>query len=254
LNRRNWVIIGLLVVGWIVFLGQPTTLSAKLRMIFVRLGTPFVKLGDLIPVVQSRRQLAKQNDQLRSDNDVLRQQSRAIVETGLENQRLRQLLAMKERLPHKTVAARVIGRDASNWWKSIQIDRGSDDGLRDNLAVLNADGLVGKTISVTRGEARVLLITDPNCKASAVIQETRDTGVVAGSGSDCVMTYVSREAKIKPKQVVITSGLGGVFPKGILIGTVTGTEMNQQTGMYQDIQIKPSVDFNKLEEVIVITE
>ncbi len=229
-------------------------------MILVRLGTPFVKLGDLIPVVQSRRQLAKQNDQLRSDNDVLRQQSRAIVETGLENQRLRQLLAMKERLPYKTVAARIIGRDASNWWKSIQIDRGSNDGLRDNLAVLNADGLIGKTISVSRGEARVLLITDPNCKASAVIQETRDTGVVAGSDRafardpHCVMTYVSREAKIKAKQVVITSGLGGVFPKGILIGTVTGASLNQQTGMYQDIQIKPSVDFNKLEEVIVITE
>lgn len=233
-----------------VFLGQPTALSGKLRGFFVRLGTPFVKLGDLIPVVQSRRQLATENRELRTDNEVLRQQSRAIVETGLENQRLRQLLAMKERLPYKTVAARVIGRDASNWWKSIQIDRGSDAGLRENLAVLNADGLIGKTISVTRGEARVLLITDPNCKASAVIQETRDTGVVAGG----VMTYVSREAKIKPKQVVITSGLGGVFPKGILIGTITGTAMNQQTGMYQDIQIKPSVDFSKLEEVIVILD
>ena len=229
-------------------------------MIFVRFCTPFVKLGDLIPVVQSRRQLAQKNEDLTAQNGILRQQANAIVETGLENQRLRNLLGMKERLPFKTVGARVIGRDASNWWKSIQIDRGSNDGLRDNLAVLNADGLIGKTISVTRGEARVLLITDPNCKASAVIQETRDTGVVAGSDRafardpHCVMTYVSREAKIKAKQVVITSGLGGVFPKGILIGTVTGASLNQQTGMYQDIQIKPSVDFNKLEEVIVITE
>jgi rod shape-determining protein MreC len=260
LNRRNWVIIGLLVVGWIIFLGQPTRFSGKLRMVFVQLGTPFVKLGDYFPFVQSRRLLARENEELRRDNDVLRQQVRALDETGRENLRLHQLLDLKEHAAFHTVAARVIGRDASNWWKSIQIDRGSNDGLRENLAILNADGLIGKTISVTKGEARVLLFTDPNCKVSAFLQDTREPGVASGMeptlgfSPRCVMTYVNRDAAVKPGEGVMSSGLGGVFPKGIRIGTVVRSQLNKQTGMYQDVEIKPSVDFHRLEEVIVILE
>jgi rod shape-determining protein MreC len=258
LNRRNWVIVGLLVVGWIVFLGQPTTFSAKLRMVFVQLCTPFVKLGDRLPSVQSRRLLAKQNDQLRRDNDLLRQQVRALGETGDENLRLRRLVDLKEHTTFHTITARVIGRDASNWWKSIQVDRGSNDGLRQNMAVLNAEGLIGKTISVTKGEARILLLTDPNCKVSALLQDTREPGVASGVEAAftfsprCLMTYVNRDAKIKPGEAVISSGLGGVVPKGILIGVVTRSQLNRQTGMYQDVEIKPAVDFRRLEEVIVI--
>lgn len=256
MNRRNWVIVGLLVVGWIVFLGQPTAFSTKLRMVFVQLCTPLVKLGDYFPFVHSRRQLAQQNEKLQQDNDVLRQQVRALSETGRENLRLLQLLNLKEHTAYRNVAARVIGRDASNWWKSIQIDRGINDGVRNDMPVLNADGLIGKTISVTRGEARVLLLVDPNCKVSALLQDSREPGVVAGAASTfmprCLMTYVNRDAKIKPGEAVITSGLGGIFPKGILVGTVTRTQLNKQTGMFQDVEIAPAADFQRLEEVVVI--
>ena len=245
-------------VGWIVFLGQPTSFSSKLRMVFVQLSTPFVELGDYFPFVQSRRLLAHQNEQLLHDNDLLRQEVRALSETGRENLRLRQLLDLKEHSAFRTVTARVIGRDASNWWRSLQIDRGSNDGLADNMAVLNADGLIGKTISVTRGQARVLLLIDPNCKAAALLQDTREPGVVSGVEAAfnfslrLRMTYVNRDAKVTPGESVITSGLGGVFPKGILIGTTTRARMNRQTGMYQDVDITPAVDFRRLEEVIVI--
>ena len=259
MNRKNLVIIGLLVVGWVVFLGQPTAFSGKLRMVFAELGTPFVKLGDYFPFVQSRRLLAKQNGELRQQNETLRQQVRALGEMGDENLRLHQLLGLKENITFHTVTARVIGRDASNWWKSIQIDRGSNDGLHNNLAVLNADGLVGKIVSVTKGESRVLLLTDPNCKVSTLLQNTREPGVAAGIETSfrlsprCVMTYVNRDAKIKPGDPVISSGLG-VFPKGILVGTVTAAQLNKQTGMYQDVDIKPAVDFRRLEEVLVVVE
>jgi rod shape-determining protein MreC len=250
LKRKNWVIIGLLVAGWISFLGQPTTISTKLRMIFVQLSTPFVKLGDYIPAVKSRRDLDKQNRELRTENEVLRQQVRALAEAGNENLRLTHLLKLTEHSSFRTIGARVIGRDAGNWWKSIQIDRGTNDGIRENLPVLNADGLVGKVVKVTRGEARVLLLIDPNCKVSAVLQDSRQPGVVAGTQ----MTYVDCAAKIKPGENVITSGLGGIFPKGILIGAVVKAELNPQTGMYQDVEIKPAVDFRRLEEVVVILE
>ena len=229
-------------------------------MVFVQLSTPFVKLGDYFPFVQSRRLLAKQNGELRRENDALRQQVRALGETGDENLRLHRLLSLKEPAATHTITARVIGRDASNWWESIQIDRGGNDGLHINMAVLNADGLIGKIVSVTKGESRVLLLTDPNCKVSALLQNTREPGIVAGVkrslrfSPHCVMTYVNREAKITPGESVISSGLGGVFPKGIPIGTVTGSLLNKQTGMYQDVQIKPAADFRRLEEVLVIAE
>lgn len=219
-------------------------------MIFVQLSTPFVKLGDYIPVVKSRRDLDKQNRELSAENEVLRQQVRALGEAGRENLRLTQQLNLTAHAGFKTISARVIGRDAGNWWKSLQIDRGTNDGLHENLPVLNADGLIGKIIKVTRGEARVLLITDSSCKVSALLQHAREPGVVAGTQ----MTYIDRNAKIKPGDSVITSGLGGIFPKGILIGTVLKAQLNPQTGMYQDAEIKPAVDFRRLEEVVVILE
>ena len=225
-------------------------------MVFVQLCTPLVKLGDYFPFVHSRRLLARQNEDLRHDNDLLRQQVRTLSETGRENLRLLQLLNLKEHTTYRNIAARVIGRDASNWWKSIQIDRGINDGVRNDMPVVDANGLIGKTISVSRGEARVLLLVDRNCKVSALLQDTRETGVVSGGESvfkpHCVMTYVNRDAKIKPGEAVITSGLGGIFPKGILIGTVTQARLNKQTGMYQDIDIAPAADFQRLEEVAVI--
>ena len=258
MKQKNWVIIGLLVVGWIIFLGQPNAVSVKLRMIFVQLCTPFVKLGDLIPAVHSRRALAQENEKLRAQNvDVLRQ-NQTLSEQGRENLRLHQLLNLKQHLIVSNITAHVIGRDASNWWKTIQIDRGTRDGVRENAPVLSADGLIGKTISVTKGESRVLLLVDTNCKVSALLQDSRQPGIVAGvdekfaSQPRCLMTFVNRDAKIKSGETVITSGLGGVFPKGLLIGTVVKSQLNAQSGMFQDVEVKPAADFQRLEEVIVI--
>jgi rod shape-determining protein MreC len=260
LKRQNWVIIGLLVLGWVIFLGQPTAVSTRLRMIFGQLGTPFVKLGDWIPAVHSRRQLARQTEELHAENEALRRQANAFAEIGRENLRLRQLLNLKEPAAFHTIGARVLGRDASNWWKSIQIDRGAQDGIHTNMPVINADGLVGKIIAVTRGEARVLLLTDPNCKVSALLQDSREPGIVSGSEKalgiepHCLMTFVDRKARVKNGETVITSGLGGIFPKGIPIGAAARVRLNPQTGMYQDVDVRPAVDFHRLEEVEVIIE
>jgi rod shape-determining protein MreC len=248
-------VVALLVAGWIVLIGQPTAIATKLRLISVQLSTPFVKLGDYIPVIKSHRDLDNQNLELRAANDLLRQQLRAFDATVAENLRLNKTLAFKERLPYRTLGARVIGRDASNWYKSLQIDRGTADGLRPDLAVLNADGLIGKITSVTRTEARVLLLTDPNCKASALLQTSREPGIVTGTDkAGLQMIYVSRTAVIHPNEPVISSGLGGVFPKGIFIGTVVKGRLDPQTGLYQTLELKPAVDYRRLEEVVVILE
>jgi rod shape-determining protein MreC len=260
LKRKNWLILGALVAGWIIFLGQPITFSSKLRSVFSHIATPFVKLGDLIPVIHFRHDLEKQNSELRTENVALRQQLTALANAGRENIELHELLNLKQHVPAKTIGAHVIGRDSSNWWRSLQIDRGSNDGLHENMAVISAKGLVGKIVSVTKGDARVLLLSDPNCKVSALLQDTRSTGIASGVGEAivrsprCIMTYVPRDARPRQNEAIITSGLGGVFPKGILIGNVISVQLNPQTGMYLDVEVKPAVDFQRIEEVMVILQ
>lgn len=258
MKRKNLVIVGLLVLGWVIFLGQPGIVSTRLRKLFVGLGTPFIKLSDSIPAMHTNRQLEIENKKLRDDNAVLRQQVRNFAEAAQQNVELTRLLTFRQQLPLRTIGARVIGRDASNWWRSIQIDRGTDDKVAENLAVVTADGLVGKVVCATRNEARVLLLLDPNCKASAILQNSREIGTVTGPDTafvrtpQYVMTYVRRDAKTQPGEAVITSGLGGVFPKGLLIGTVVSSQLNQQNGMFQDIAVNPAVNYRRLEEVLVI--
>ncbi len=126
------------------------------------------------------------------------------------------------------------------------------------MPVVNANGLVGKTVFVTRGESRVLLLLDPNCKASALLQDTREHGLVSGRKAAWVrqprlqMTFVDRNAKIERGQVVITSGFGGVVPKGIVIGATVQARLAEVSELYQEVEVKPAVDFRRLEEVIVI--
>jgi len=247
------VIAGVLLAGWVIVLGQPTVFSRKLRSVVARLVTPFVQLGDLIPSVRSRRELAQENRELRAENDRLRQQIQACTETARENLRLRELLNLPALRQHKTIAARVIGRDAANWWQSLQLDRGWHDGLTENMAVFNAAGLIGRTVAVTRGESRVLLLLDPGSKVSALLQDSREPGIVTG-GKKLTLRYVNRAATIKPGEAVITSGLGGVYPKGLLIGHVETTTLNPETGLYLEATLRPAVDFRRLEEVLVILE
>ena len=255
MKRRNWIVVGLLVAGWIILIGQPTAIATKLRMISVQLSTPFVKLGDYIPVIKSRRDLDAQNRELRAANDRLGEELKAFKETAKENEQLNQMLAFKAHHPYRTLGARVIGRDASNWYRSLQIDRGTADGLRPDLAVLSAAGLIGKITTVSRAEARVLLLTDPSCKASALLQNSREPGIVTGTDkAGLQLTYVSRAAVVHLNEPVISSGLGGVFPKGIFIGTVSKGRLDPQTGLYQTFELKPAVDYRRLEEVVVILE
>jgi rod shape-determining protein MreC len=250
---------GLLVAGWIIILNQPNALSTRLRTAVASVGSSFLKVGDFIPTVRSRRALATENDELQADNDRLRRDAARLAEVTRENTELRRFLRLAEENPgQRVVAARVIGRDTSNWWKTIQIDAGGAQGVREDQAVINGDGLVGRVISVTSTESRVLLVVDPNCKVSALLQETRAPGVLVGGDSafavnpTCRLTFVERAAAVAAGQRVVTSGLGGVFPKGIPIGVVADSRLNEQTGMYLDVTVKPLVDFHRLEHVMVV--
>jgi len=133
-------------------------------------------------------------------------------------------------------------RDPSNWWRTVQIDRGSLDGIRVNLPVLTTDGLVGRISAVGPTQSQVVLLGDPNCKVAALVEnETRDQGVVGVSGpfdgSLLELSYLSRNAIVKPGQSVVTSGEGGIFPKGIPLGKIVDSRPVEY-GLYIQARIK----------------
>jgi len=147
-------------------------------------------------------------------------------------------------------------RDPANWWRTVQIDLGSRDGLRENLPVLTAEGLVGRVSSVGLTRSQVVLMGDPNCHVSALVENpAHDMGIVSASGpldtSLVDLTYLSGSASLKPGQNVITSGLGGVFPKGIPVGQVVDSRP-VEFGLYTEARVKLSANLGALEQVWVL--
>jgi rod shape-determining protein MreC len=175
-------------------------------------------------------------------------------ELELENQRLRELLNFKRSLPASAIAAEIIGKDPSAWFKTVIIDKGSAHGLRRGLPAVNSLGVVGQIIEVSSHQARLMLIIDRNSGADALVQRTRARGVVKGtSQAECYLDYVLHADDVRVGDLVVSSGFDGVFPKGLLIGTVTAVDF-KGGDFFKDVQITPAVDFDKLEEVLVILE
>jgi rod shape-determining protein MreC len=173
-------------------------------------------------------------------------------EQELENQRLRDLLEFKRSLPSPAVPAEIIGKDPSAWFKTVIIDKGRADGLRRGLPVVSALGVVGQIIDVSEHQSRLMLIIDRNSGADALVQRTRARGIVKGTSRDeCYLDYVLHADDVRAGDLVVTSGYDGVYPKGLLIGTVTDVDFNGGD-FFKEVQITPAVDFDKLEEVLVI--
>jgi len=196
---------------------------------------------------------------LRTDNARLRQQveelSRAVSllrEEALASRRLEQLLGIRQLAPGRTVAARVIARDPARWFSTVLIDRGATAGVRRNDPVINADGVVGRVVEVTPTAARILLISDSRSAVAATIQRSRDAGVVEGKGGAALqLSYVSREAAVRVGDLVVTSGLGGVFPRGLVIGKVAQL-IREEGALLQGAVIQPAAPLDRLEELLVI--
>jgi len=197
--------------------------------------------------------LTDENKRLRETNARLARKVIAYREAYLENIRLRRLLAFKEKLGYETVAAGIILRDMAGFMKTLMIDRGESHGVRRGQPVIVETGLVGRVIETTWHASRVLLLTDENSNVDALIQETRANGILQGTGmGSCSLKYIVRTETVRKGDIILTSGLGGVFPKELILGIVRKVE-NNKTSMFQNIDVVPGVDFLKMEEVLVIT-
>ncbi len=197
---------------------------------------------------------------VQEENRALRQQV-AELELGLQQQRalaqqsrsLERLLALKETIDVETTSARVIASDATPWFRTLTIDRGSSDGLRNDQAVIAPSGVVGRIVGRPGPRAaKVQLLIDRNAAAGAVIERTRAAGVIMGSDDEARlrMAYVSNLEDVQEGDAVVTSGIDGIYPKGFLIGTVEVAERG--AGLYKSIRVRPSADFAALEEVLVV--
>jgi len=174
------------------------------------------------------------------------------IETDLSNKRLRKILNFSKTISFECFAAEVVGRDPSPWFKTITIDKGKAEGVEKGFPVVSSEGIVGQVIDVASHYSKVLLMIDRNSAVDAVVQRTRARGLIKGRSSEqCFFQYVLRKNDIIKGDSVISSGLDGVFPKGLRIGSVTDV-VKKNFGIFQEITVMPCVDFEKLEEVLVL--
>jgi len=193
------------------------------------------------------------------ENDRLRQEARkafALAHRNEElmqaNDRLRQLLNLNRELERPVVAAQVVGKDPSPWFQTVLVDKGRDDGVEIGFPVINPQGVVGLIVEATSHYAKVMLITDPNSAVDAVVQKSRARGIIKGGTSGyCVFNYVLRKHDLGVDDSVVSSGMDGVFPKGMPIGRVAEI-VKKEAGIFQDVTVTPFVDFERLEEVLIV--
>lgn len=193
----------------------------------------------------------EENEALKTELARAREIQNRYEELELENERLKKFVNFTSSVPATYVAAQVIARDPSPWFKTIVIDKGAKEGLVKGSPVLVSEGIVGQVIEVARGYSRVLLITDRNSAVDALVQNTRVRGMVKGNSKDtCSFVYALRKDQVKPGEMIVSSGLDQVFPKGLRIGKILDVKKDHSQ-LFQDIIIETSVDFDKLEEVLV---
>lgn len=200
--------------------------------------------------------LKEENEKLSKQVDALTVEVRNLEDYKLENERLKNLLDLKENTEYETVSALVVARDSSYWFSKFTINKGTDDGLEKHCAVITSKGLVGSITEIGSNWAVVTSIIDPDSSEGAVLERTQDTAIVEGTvdlsyEGLCRVSYISKDSQLLTGDIIVTSGLGGIYPKGLSIGKVRELEPDTK-GMSQYAIVEPSVDFSKISEVLVI--
>jgi rod shape-determining protein MreC len=193
-----------------------------------------------------------ENERLRQRIEQLEIERQKLLEAQATNIRLKQLLDFRSQLSGSAITASIIANSASSWFKSCVLDKGSADGVRKGMAVVTPLGVVGQVVAVTPRTAKVLLLTDANSGIDVLVQRTRARGIVSGSlENGIVLKYVKRSEDIQEGDRLITSGTDGVFPKGMMVGTVIRVK-KQQIGLFQAIEVLPAVQSTRVEDVLVV--
>jgi rod shape-determining protein MreC len=193
-----------------------------------------------------------ENERLRKRIQALELEKQKLLEAAATNRQLKELLDFRGSLSGTPVIASIIANSASSWFQSCMLDKGSTDGIRKGMGVVTPLGVVGQVVSVTARTAKVLLLTDPNSGIDVLVQRTRSRGIVSGSlETGTILKYVKRSEDVQEGDRLITSGMDGVFPKGMMVGTVIKVR-KQQLGLFQFVEVLPAVQPARVEEVLVV--
>jgi rod shape-determining protein MreC len=195
---------------------------------------------------QKNWQLQQENREILHENAILKEKLAAY-------EQIAKMVQFKEYYNYEMIPAQVIGREPSNWFHSVIIDMGSKDGVEVDMGVATYKGLVGKVIQVGYNTSEVILLIDQGCSVGALIQRTREIGIIKGGTESayCYLDYIAHDADVQINDIVVTSGMGSSVPKGIIIGRIVAVK-KEKHDLFQRILIKPEVDFNKLEEVYIV--
>lgn len=249
------------VLGYFLSFGSETT--KKLQAGVYQLLSPFFSTGSGLQKqitsvrsgLKSLEELEKDNNNLQVENRSLKATNQALRDVEHEVNRLRHALNYRERSVFRLVPAEIVTRDSSTWWRTVTINRGKDDKIESDMPVVTDEGLVGKTTTVSQSISVVLLVSDENCKVASSVEGTREQGIVSGervTGGIAPLlnlNFLSKQANLQPGQKTFTSGVGGVFPSGLLIGTVKSFRVRELDGQ---AQLTPAVDLSHLEDVFVV--
>ena len=259
-SRATAVILVLcLILAWLIF--DQTSYANPLRDAFSRAVSPlqFVlqtlasPVTRVVSLVGHLKELPSENEVLRQQNAELRNQIILLQEAQIENETLRRQLDFKSAVPNfRLLSAEVIGHDPNNLSQYLILDRGGMDGVQRGMAVITAEGLVGRVSEVSANSAKVMLITDPSSSVSALIQRSRATGSVQGyPNGELRMRYIPQGDTVAPGDIVLTSGLGGNLPRRLVVGQVASVQ-RADVEMFQEAKLIPTVNLHDLETVMVL--
>ncbi len=261
-NKRSFFIAALLLLTLTLFakgIEQKKRHSFFDRIVLTLFSLPLSAANKSIAAVSSTWHhyfflvgLYDENTALKERSQALSIENQLLREQADENVRLRELLAFRKKFEHKMLPAEIIGRDPSGWFKTILVDKGTRDGVVPDAGVITPDGVVGHVVEAGLTSSKVLLITDINSYIDARIKRTGTHGIVVGKGEQaCYLSYVLKTEEVLPGDTIISSGINAVYPKGILIGTVTHAA-GDSSGFFQSIELLPAVTFSKLHEVLIV--
>jgi rod shape-determining protein MreC len=259
-----WVVLGAVLL---VVLNLPASVSIRAKGMLREVVAPLQGalsgfsrwVGESVRSVRGIGGLVRENQQMSAELVRLRNEVRDLQALSSDNAELREQLQFTAQAKRRLTPCEVIARDITGWWETIRLSKGVSDGVSMDMAVITSDGLIGKTVDVSARTCDVLLISDPGCKVSARIVRTGAFGIVTGSGpaksgqAACHMEFINKNVPVLPGDEVVTSGLGGVFPKGLLIGYVDKI-YKDETGLFQRADIIPNADLGMLAYVFVVAE
>lgn len=196
----------------------------------------------------------KENKKLRQAVTELMAENNNLREENILGERLKNILNYKDNTPYKTIAANILGYNLDSWTRTLTINRGRTDGIVKDLAVISTSGIVGRIIEVNKNSSKVLLNSDIRSNIDVMVQRTRVKGVAEGNGTNGLsLKYIKQGDDVRPGDLLITSGISGVFPRGLAVGEVTRIDLGRDN-FFKNIEVMPKVDIQRIEDVLVVTD